>query len=117
MLNLSRRRFLSGLFAGPAIIAIDRLMPVKALITPPPDWLQYFQIRDWTPPAGTVRFVASFTNSYGATSAAEGVIDGVRLARGDNVALFTLPAGSTFDSLRLLPQPTGGASVWFDFTP
>ena len=36
MLQLSRRKFLSGLFAAPAIIAIDRLMPVKALWTPPP---------------------------------------------------------------------------------
>ena len=31
MLHLSRRKFLSGLFAAPAVIAIDRLMPVNAL--------------------------------------------------------------------------------------
>lgn len=31
MTQLSRRGFLSGLFAAPAIIALDRLMPVKAL--------------------------------------------------------------------------------------
>jgi hypothetical protein len=31
MLHLSRRKFLTGLFAAPAVIAINRLMPVKAL--------------------------------------------------------------------------------------
>lgn len=31
MLTISRRKFLTCLFAAPAIIAIDRLMPVKVL--------------------------------------------------------------------------------------
>lgn len=31
MPNLSRRGFLGGLFAAPAIIALDRLMPVRAV--------------------------------------------------------------------------------------
>lgn len=33
--QLSRRSFLTGLVAAPAIIAIERLMPVKALHVPP----------------------------------------------------------------------------------
>ena len=36
---LGRRQFLTGLFAAPAIIAADRLMPVKVI--PTEGWVQY----------------------------------------------------------------------------
>ena len=62
---LARRQFLTGLFAAPAIIAADRLMPVKSFKLRGPPILLTYTDDLWFLPAGFQRGLIGWVPEIG----------------------------------------------------
>lgn len=105
---ISRRSFVAGLFAAPAVIAYAKLMPVKALAMPDPaiDRLRQEAMQGlvtWSPPSGLWRVVGTTYKGFDMTEAStfEGFFTDEDLTANRGVTLFTLPAGSMLKSVEI----------------